>query len=208
MANQGRLKIWTGNSHWFSVNLKPLQISLPKFQHFYNYERNEISPNLEGVAQKVCLLRPFEVLNIFGGKSISFAPRTFKFSEKRVSIEMYKWWNFGVDISNHFWLIGQKPILTFKSPPPLVQISSKWTRGGGDLKVKIGQSWIAKKWLEISTPKFHHLYISIETRFSPNLKVLGAKEMDFPPKMFKTSNGHSGDIFWATPSKFGEISFL
>ena len=124
-------------------------ISWPKFQHFYNYERNEISPNLEGVAQKVCLLRPFEVLYIFGGKSISFAPRTFKFSEKWVSIKMYKWWNFGVDISNHFWLIGQKTTLTFKALPPLVQIGSKWTRGGGNLKVKISFCPINQKWLEI-----------------------------------------------------------
>ena len=88
---QGRLKIWTEHSTLILLNLKPLKISSPKFQHFYNYKRNEFSPNLEGVAQKIGLLRPFEVLNVFGGKSISLAPRAFIFGEKRVSIEMHKW---------------------------------------------------------------------------------------------------------------------
>ena len=166
---------------------------------------------MEVVAQKVCLLRPFEVFNIFGRKSISFAPRTFKFSEKRVSIEMYKWGNFGVDISNHFFAIQNWPFCLSNSLP------SRYKNNfqklflyliGGELKRQNSQFWIAGKWLEISTPKFHHLCISIETRFSPNMKALGAKEMDFPPKTFKTSNGHSRPIFWATPSKFGENSFL
>ena len=174
---QGRLKIWTGNSHWFSVNLKPLQISLPKFQHFYNYERNEISPNLEGVAQKVCLLRPFEVLNIFGGKSISFAPRTFKFGEKRVSIEMYKWWNFGVDISNHFFAIQNWPFCLSNSHP--TRYKNNFQKlflylVGRELERQNGQFWIAEKWLEISTPKFYQLYILVKTRFSPKMKALGA----------------------------------
>ena len=114
---QGLLKIWTEHSHWFSVNLKPLKISWPKFQHCYNYKRNEFSPNLEVVAQKIGLLRPFEVLNVFGGKSISLAPRAFIFGEKRVSIEMHKWWNFGVDISNHFPAIQNWPFCLSNSNP-------------------------------------------------------------------------------------------
>ena len=114
---QGLLKIWTEHSHWFSVNLKPLKISWPKFQHCYNYKRNEFSPNLEVVAQKIGLLRPFEVLNVFGGKSISLAPRAFIFGEKRVSIEMHKWWNFGADISNHFPAIQNLLFCLFNSSP-------------------------------------------------------------------------------------------
>ena len=74
----------------FFPNLKPLEISLPKFQHFYNFKRNEFSPNLEGVAQKIGLPHPFEVLNVFGGKSIFLVPRAVIFGEKQVSIEMYK----------------------------------------------------------------------------------------------------------------------
>ncbi len=46
----------------------------------------ESETTLEVVAQKIGLLRPFEVLNVFGGKSISLAPRAFKFGEKQVSI--------------------------------------------------------------------------------------------------------------------------
>ena len=88
--NQGRLKIWTEHSTLILLNLKPLRISSPKFQHLYNYERNEFSPNLEGVAQKIGLLRPFEVLNVFGGKSILLAPSVVIFGEKRVSGEIYK----------------------------------------------------------------------------------------------------------------------
>ena len=40
------------------------------------------------------------------------------------------------------------------------------------------------------------------------LKVLGAQNLDFPPKMSKTSNGHSMPSFEATPFKFGENSFF
>ena len=154
------------------------------------------------------LLRPFEVLDVFGGKSKFWAPMTLIFGTKRVLIEVNNWWNFGVDISNHFWLILIWPFCSSNSFPTRYK-NSFWklflSLVGRELERQNGQFW---KWLEISTPKFHHLYISMETWFSPNLKVLGAKEMDFPPKMFKTSNGRSGDIFWATPSKFGEISFL
>ena len=88
--NQGHLQKWTEHLRVFFPNLKPLEISLPKFQHFYNFKRNEFSPNLEGVAQKIGLPRPFEVLNVFGGKSILLAPRAVIFGEKQVSIEMYK----------------------------------------------------------------------------------------------------------------------
>ena len=75
----------------FFPNLKPLEVSLPKFPHFYNFKRNEFSPNLEGVAQKIGLPRPFDVLNILGGKSIFLVPRAFIFGEKRVFVKMYKW---------------------------------------------------------------------------------------------------------------------
>ena len=60
---------------------------------------------MKGVAQKMGLPRPFEVLDVFGGKSKSKAPKAFKFSPKRVPIEVNIWWKFGADISNHFWEI-------------------------------------------------------------------------------------------------------
>ena len=54
-------------------------------------EKSEFSPNLEGVAQKMGLLRPFGVLDVFGGKSKSEAPKAFIFGAKRVPIEVYNW---------------------------------------------------------------------------------------------------------------------
>ena len=44
-----------------------------------------------GVAQKMDPLRPFEVLDIFGRKSKSKAPRAFKFGTKWVPIEVNNW---------------------------------------------------------------------------------------------------------------------
>ena len=57
----------------------------------YNYRRNVFTPNLEGVAQKIGLPSSFEVLNVFGRKSVSLVPRAFIFGEKRVSLEIQKW---------------------------------------------------------------------------------------------------------------------
>ena len=157
------------------------------------------------MAQKIGLLRPFEVLNVFGGKSISLAPRAFKFGEKRVSIEMHKWWNFGVDISNHFFAIW--PFCLFNSLPTRYK-NSFWKLFlyvvGKELEEQNGQIRITQKWLEISTPKFHQLLTSMKTRFVPKIKVIGAQNLDFPPKTSKTSNGCGGPNFWAMPLKFGE----
>ena len=114
---QGLLKVWTEHSHWFLLNWKLLEISQQKFQHFYNLERNEFSPNLKGVAQKLGPPRPFEVLDAFSGKSKSKAPNAFKFCAKWVPIEVNNWWKFGVDISNHFWEIWNWRFLVPPSVP-------------------------------------------------------------------------------------------
>ena len=84
--DQGRLKIWTEHSTLILLISIPFEVVQQKFQHFYNLERNEFPPNLKGVAQKMDLPRPFEVLDIFGGKSKSNAPKVFKFGTKRVPI--------------------------------------------------------------------------------------------------------------------------
>ena len=52
-SDQGRFKIWTEHSTMIFLNPKPFEIVLQKFQKFYSYKRNEFSPNLEGVAQKI-----------------------------------------------------------------------------------------------------------------------------------------------------------
>ena len=88
MPIQGRLKIWTEHSTRILLNFKPLEIALQKFQHIYNSWRNEFSPNLEGVAQILDLPRPFDVLDTFGRKSKSKAPRALKFGTKWVPKEV------------------------------------------------------------------------------------------------------------------------
>ena len=105
LLGQGHLKKWTGHSTLILPNPKPLEISLPKFQHFYNYEKYDCSPNLKGLAQKLAPPRPWEVFCVFGRKSKFWAPVTLIFSANRVFIEVNNWRNFGVDILIHFWEI-------------------------------------------------------------------------------------------------------
>ena len=148
---QGRLKIWTEHSHWFLLNWKPLRISQQKFQNFYNSGRNEFSPNLKGVAQKMDLPRPFEVLNVFGGKSKSNAPKAFKFGTKWVPIEVNNWWKFGVDISNHFWEIQNLRFFLFQVSPTTYE-NSFWKLFfyvvGDTLKRKNLRFWFSQKWFD------------------------------------------------------------
>ena len=118
---QGRLKIWTEHSTLILLIAIPFELAQQKFQDFYNYGRNEFSPNLKSVAQKLGPPRPFEVLDVFGGKSKSKAPNAFKFGTKWVPIEVNNWWKFGVDISNHFWEIQ---ILRFY----FFQVSPTWKK--------------------------------------------------------------------------------
>ena len=157
------------------------------------------------------LPRPFEVLDIFGGKSKSDAPKVSKFGTKRVTIEVNNWWKFGFDISNQLWDIQIWKFFFFKVPPTRYK-NSFWKLFlylvGGTLRKKNFQIWISQSWLEISTPNFHQLLRSIGTRFAQNLKALGASDLDFPPKASKTSNGRGRSIFWATPLKFGENTHL
>ena len=63
------------------------------------------------------LPRPFEVLEAFGGKSKSEAPRALKFCAKGVPIEVNNWWKFGVDIFNQLWDIQIWKFFFLKVPP-------------------------------------------------------------------------------------------
>ena len=157
---QGLLKVWTEHSHWFLLNWKLFEISQQKFQHFYNWGRNEFSPNLKGVAQKLGPPRPFEVLDAFGGKSKSKAPNTFKFDTKWVPIEVDNWWKFGVDISNLLWEIWNWRFCPFNSSLTRYK-NSFWKLFlylvRDELKRQNLQFQISQKWLEISTPNFYQL---------------------------------------------------
>ena len=66
---------------------------------------------------------------------------------------------------------------------------------GKELEDQNGQIKITQKWLEISTPKFHQLLTSMKTRFVQKIKVIGAQNLDFPPKTCKTWNGPGGPNF-------------
>ena len=48
--DQGRLKIWTEHSTLILLFSIPFKLAQQKFQDFYNYGRNEFSPNLKSVA--------------------------------------------------------------------------------------------------------------------------------------------------------------
>ena len=163
------------------------------------------------MAQNLGLPCPLEVLDVFGRKSKSKAPKAFKFGTKRVPIEVYNWWKFGVDISNHFWEIQILSFFHSNSFPLAYKNNFRKLflyAKGKELEWKNVKFWISQKWFEISTPNFHQLFTSIGTHFVPNLKAFGALDLDFLPKTFKTSNGRGRSIFWATPFKFGENSFL
>ena len=83
--------MWTEHSTLILLISIPFEIAQQKLQHFYNYRINDFSPNLKGVAQKIGLPCPFEVLDIFGGKSKSDAPKVFKFGTKQILIELNNW---------------------------------------------------------------------------------------------------------------------
>ena len=66
---------------------------------------------------------------------------------------------------------------------------------GKELEEQNGQIRITQKWLEISTPKFHQLLTSMKTRFVQKIKVIGAQNLNFPPKTSKPSKGHGRPNF-------------
>ena len=83
LFKQKSLKLWTEHSTLILLISKPFEVALPNVQHIHNLEKNEFSPNLKGVAQKMCLICPLEVFYNFGGKSKSKAPRAFIFGTKQ-----------------------------------------------------------------------------------------------------------------------------
>ena len=69
------------------------------------------------------LQRPLEVLEAFGGKSKSEAPRAFKFCAKRILKEVNNWSKFGVDIFNQLWDIQIWKFFVLKVPPTMYKNS-------------------------------------------------------------------------------------
>ena len=147
---------------------------------------------------------PCEVLNVFGGKSKSNAPKAFKFGTKRVPIEVNNWWKFGADISNHFWEIENWNFFDLNSPPSWKE-NSFWKLFlyivGDNWKNKNLQFWISQKWFKISTPNFHQLFTSIVTRFVPNLYRIWISRQ----KRLKLQMGVAGPFFEPCPSNLVRI---
>ena len=150
------------------------------------------------VAQKLSLPHPFQFQTSQGHGSLLRWAMPFKSGTKRVPIEVNNWWKFGADISNHFWEIKNWNFFGLSLPPSWKE-NSFWKLFfyivGDTWKTKNLRFWISQKWFEISTPNFHQLLTSIGTHFVPNLKALGALDLDFQPKTSKTSNGHGRLIF-------------
>ena len=79
MVKELLYEICIGLSHWFFKSLKSLEIEKWKLQQFYNFQKNEFYQNLDGIAWKIGLSCPIEVLNIVGWIYIFMAHRAFKF---------------------------------------------------------------------------------------------------------------------------------
>ena len=138
------------------------------------------------MAQKMDPPRPFEVLDVFCGKSKSKAPNAFKFGTKWVTIEVNNWWKFGVDISNHFWEIEIWTFFSFNSLPSWTKNSFRkvfFVQLGRELKEKNVQISISWKWFEISTPNYHQLFTTMKTYFVKN-QGHSCNGFGFPAKNF------------------------
>ena len=103
------------------------------------------------------LLRPQEVLEVFGRKSRSEAARVFIFGTKRIPIEVNNWWKFGVDISNHFWDIQFWTFLFFKVPSLWYKIvfenyvGTNRSKSLEKIKRRVLLFWFGVKWCPVHT---------------------------------------------------------
>ena len=89
--------------------------------------------------------------------------------------------------------------------PRAFKFCAKW------VPTKVNNWWkfgvyISNQLWDIQIWKFFFFKVP-QTRYKNSFWKL-ASDLDFPPKASKTSNGRGRFIFWATPFKFGEISFL
>ena len=64
------------------LNLKRPKLSISKFYQLCTCKSCDFTPNLEVIAQKTCLPRPWEVLSSQGRGRLIFQAKTSKFGEK------------------------------------------------------------------------------------------------------------------------------
>ena len=101
---------------WKICRIK-LKVSLKTFQHSYNSWKNGFWQNLEGVAQKLNLPRPFDVFDGFGGKSKFLCTYNlhiwYKVGSHRVwQLVKIWWWYLKPSLRN-----SKLTVLSFQSIP-------------------------------------------------------------------------------------------
>ena len=67
---------------WIFLDLKPLKLSISKFYQLCTCKSCDFTQNLEAIAQKMRLPRPWEVSSSQGRGRLIFQAKTFKFGEK------------------------------------------------------------------------------------------------------------------------------
>ena len=78
-------------------------------------------------------------------------------------------------------------------------------RSGGHLEDQKFKIWISKSGLRYQ----HQIFTSCYTYKNSNLVPLATLKTDFSSRLFQTSRGCRGHIFWATPMKLGEfVAFM
>ena len=100
------------------------------------------------------LPHPLEVLDIFGRKSKFWAPMTLIFGTKRPFIEFNNWWNFGVDISKHFWVILIWPFCSSNSFPTTYKddFVKKISCKSAEIFIRISQTVLDLAKISVSIP--------------------------------------------------------
>ena len=107
------------------------------------------------------------------------------------------------DIPNQKSVIWERPILSFKSPPPLVQFEPFCTWGGGDLNDKIGLSQITDFWLGILKNDTNTIWTSIINTYFTKETGVWLKNWAYHVHLkFKIEKGMAGSIFEPHPPNF------
>ena len=98
----------------------------------------------------------------------------------------------------------------FKYLPPLVRFGPFWTRGGGNLNIKIGLFKVTGFYVGISKNATNIICLSIKYTYFFKIWRVWQKKLSLPcPFMFQNSKGRGRPNFWARPSKFWKnIYFL
>ena len=85
------LYIWRELRTQIFLNLKLLKLSISKFYQLCTCKSYDFSPNLEVIAQKMRLPRPWEVSSSQGRGRPVFQAKTFKFGEKLYFSKVNNW---------------------------------------------------------------------------------------------------------------------